>query len=125
MKSIKERIRNMREDKDIKQYVIADMLEMSQQQYSRYETGESEVPVRVLSILADYYEVSVDYLVGRKDTLYGVPGLEKQVTNAKNAGEVLDDILSLGADGREAVVEYIALQKMKECCLKRKYSRLN
>ena len=118
MKTTQELIRDMREDKDIKQLAIAEMLGMSQQQYSRYETGESEIPLRALVVLADYYGVSVDYLAGRKDCLYGVPGLDKKVTAEHTAGEVLNDILSLGAAGRAAVVEYITLQKMKESCAK-------
>ena len=120
MKPINELLRDMREDRDIKQIVIAEMLGMSQQQYSRYETGESELPLRALSILADYYCISVDYLMGRKDCFDGVPGLEKKVTGEHSAGEVLNDILSLGAAGRAAVVEYITLQKIKEADDKRK-----
>ena len=120
MKFIHERIRALREDRDLKQYVIAEMLEISQQQYSRYETGETEIPVRMLSVIARYYEVSVDYIVGHKDFLHGVPGLDKQVTKDKNAGQVLTDILSLEADSRETVVELIALLQTKECCAKRK-----
>ena len=120
MKPINELLREMREDRDIKQYVIAELLNMSQQQYSRYETGESELPLRALAVLADYYGVSADYLMGRKDCLSGVPGLDKKVAEGYTAEEVLNDILSLGAPGRTAVVEYIALQKMKKTCDEKK-----
>jgi len=113
MKPINELLHELRVDRDIKQYVIAELLGMSQQQYSRYETGESELPIRALSIIADYYCVSADYLIGRKEWSDGVPGLDKKVTEGCTAGEVINDIFSLGEEGRAAVVEYINLQKLK------------
>ena len=57
----------MREDRDLTQTQIADMLNMSQTGYSKYETGENDVPTRVLIALADFYDTSVDYLLGRVD----------------------------------------------------------
>ena len=57
----------MREDRDLTQTQIADMLNMSQTGYSKYETGENDIPTRVLSALADFYDTSVDYLLGRVD----------------------------------------------------------
>ena len=62
------RIREMREDRDLTQTQIADMLSMSQTGYSKYETGENDIPTRVLIALADFYDTSVDYLLGRVDT---------------------------------------------------------
>ncbi|MBQ7091856.1 MAG: helix-turn-helix transcriptional regulator [Clostridia bacterium] len=61
------RIREMREDRDLTQTQIADMLSMSQTGYSKYETGENDIPTRVLIALADFYDTSVDYLLGRVD----------------------------------------------------------
>ena len=61
------RIREMREDLDLTQTQIAEMLNMSQTGYSKYETGENDIPTRVLIALADYYDTSVDYLLGRVD----------------------------------------------------------
>ncbi|MBR4019565.1 MAG: helix-turn-helix transcriptional regulator [Clostridia bacterium] len=61
------RIREMREDRDLTQTQIADMLSMSQTGYSKYETGENDIPTRVLIALADFYGTSVDYLLGRVD----------------------------------------------------------
>ena len=60
-----ERIRNLQEDHDLKQATLAEYLSITQRAYSRYETGERAVPVEVLAKLADYYDVSVDYLIGR------------------------------------------------------------
>jgi len=61
------RLRDLREDKDLKQKNIADMLHIHQTTYSDYELGNLNVPITVLSVLADFYETSIDYLVGRTD----------------------------------------------------------
>ena len=62
-----KRIRDLREDRDLKQKDIANMLGMSQTGYSKYETGENDIPTAVLIRLADFYGTSVDYLLGRTD----------------------------------------------------------
>ena len=61
------RIRELREDRDLFQKDIAEMLSMSQTGYSKYETGENDIPTQVLIKLADFYGTSVDYLLGRTD----------------------------------------------------------
>lgn len=61
------RIRDLREDKDLKQKAIADYLMCDQSLYSKYERGEREIPLRLVIRLAEYYGVSVDYLVGLTD----------------------------------------------------------
>ena len=63
-----ERIRNLREDRDMKQEDIAKILNCSQACYSNYENGRRDIPSEVWNILADYYSVSVDYLMGRTNT---------------------------------------------------------
>ncbi len=61
------RIRDLREDADLNQTQIAKMLGMSQTGYSKYETGENDIPTAILIRLADYYNVSTDYLLNRTD----------------------------------------------------------
>lgn len=60
-----ERIRELREDHDLRQVDVAKLLGMSQTGYSKYETGENDVPTTILIKLADFYNVSTDYLLGR------------------------------------------------------------
>ena len=60
------RIRELREDRDLTLTALADYLGVRQTTYSKYELGRIEVPVEVLIKLADYYRVSLDYLVGRE-----------------------------------------------------------
>lgn len=62
-----KRLRDMREDKDLKQRELAEMLNVSQTTYSRYESGELDIPSATLIKLADFYNVSVDYILGRTD----------------------------------------------------------
>ena len=57
----------MREDKDLTQQQIANILLCDQSLYSKYERGEREIPLHLLIKLADYYNTSLDYLVGRID----------------------------------------------------------
>lgn len=62
-----ERIRGLREDNDLRQQDIAELLQTTQQVYSRYEKGTNEIPVRHLITLARFYRVSVDYILGETD----------------------------------------------------------
>jgi len=61
------RLRDLREDKDMTQTEIAKLLFTSQTVYSRYERGALTIPVEHLLILADFYKVSTDYILGRTD----------------------------------------------------------
>lgn len=62
------RIRDLREDKDLGQKEIAAHLLCDQSLYSKYERGERPLPLELAIQLADFYRVSLDYLVGRTDT---------------------------------------------------------
>lgn len=59
------RLRDMREDSDLTQASVASMLGIAQTVYSRYERGFQTIPLEHLIKLADYYNVSIDYLAGR------------------------------------------------------------
>ena len=58
------RIRDLREDKHLNQMQVAKMLGMSQTGYSKYETGENDIPTDILIKLARFYNTSIDYLLG-------------------------------------------------------------
>ena len=60
-----QRIRDLREDHDLKQKQLAEYLCCSQQVYSNYELGQRDIPTDVLIRLADFYKVSTDYLLGQ------------------------------------------------------------
>ena len=61
------RIRDLREDRDLTQKQVAQLLGMSQTGYSKYETGENDIPTAVLLKLADFYHTTTDYILGRTD----------------------------------------------------------
>lgn len=61
------RIRDLREDRDLTQTQVAKMLQMSQTGYSKYETGENDIPTSILIQLANFYETSIDYLLNQTD----------------------------------------------------------
>ena len=63
-----QRLRDMREDADMSQNDVAALLNTSQQQYSRWESGERELPMHHFITLAKHYNVSLDYLAGIIDT---------------------------------------------------------
>lgn len=62
-----KRIRDLREDHDLNQTQLAKILGMSQTGYSKYETGENDIPTQILIKLSKFYGTSIDYLLGQTD----------------------------------------------------------
>ncbi len=61
------RLKDLREDADVRQQTLADYLHIRQSTYSQYENGLRQIPLDVLTKLADYYRVSTDYILERTD----------------------------------------------------------
>ena len=61
-----QRIRDVREDNDLSQQQVADLLDITRQQYQLYESGKREMPMHLFIVLAKHYNVSLDYLAGLK-----------------------------------------------------------
>lgn len=114
MKVINEILRELREDHDLTQATVASVIGVQQQYYSKYETGEYEIPVRHIITLAKYYKITSDFLLGLTEFKENYDRLERPVTGDMTAGKILNDILSLNTDGRKAVIEYIDLLKLKQ-----------
>lgn len=76
------RLRELREDKDLFQKDIAKKLNMSQTGYSQYETETNDIPTDILKKLADFYDTSIDYLLYRTDNRTPYP---KSILNDKNS----------------------------------------
>lgn len=68
MNMYQNRLRDLREDKDLKQKQLAELLQVHQTTYSDYELGRLNIPISTLHALADFYDVSIDYLLGRTNT---------------------------------------------------------
>lgn len=63
-----QRLSDLRQDHDLTQQQVADILHCKREVYRRYEKGEREIPVSYAIMLAQFYHVSLDYLLGLKDT---------------------------------------------------------
>lgn len=62
-----QRIQDLRVDSDLTQKEMSEILHISQRSYSHYETGSRNIPIEMLIRIANYYHISLDYLVGRTD----------------------------------------------------------
>ena len=62
-----QRIKDLREDADLTQTELSKYLYISQRSYSHYENGTRDIPINVLIVIADFYNVSIDYLLGRSN----------------------------------------------------------
>ena len=67
------RIRDLREDKDMTQKQIGEIINMSQTGYNQYETGKNDIPTKVLIQLSQFYGTSIDYLLGLTDEIKPYP----------------------------------------------------
>lgn len=76
-----QRLKEIREDRDLTQKQISKVLNISQVVYSRYETGIRLIPIDKLVKLAEFYEVSLDYILGLTDEIKPYP---KSIINNKN-----------------------------------------
>ena len=67
MKIFAERLKRLRHDKNVKQYQVAEVLKVTRTQISDLENGKCTTTIEKMWLLADYFDVSVDYLIGRSD----------------------------------------------------------
>ena len=88
-----QRLKDLREDKDLKQYHISDLLHITRQQYQIYESGKREIPFHMAIKLADYYDVSLDYIAGRTNNKKGmyIPELSPEENKIINKYRMLDE----------------------------------
>ena len=68
-----KRLKDLREDNDLTQEIIANLLKITRPQYSLYETGKRDIPIDLLRIIAKFYNTSLDYIVGETDTFERYP----------------------------------------------------
>ena len=73
-----DRIRNLREDRDLTQSYMGKVLNISQRVYSNYETGTRSIPIDILSKIADFHDTSVDYLIERTNIKNPYPKQKKK-----------------------------------------------
>ncbi len=114
MKKCSEIIRELREDHDLNQKTAAKIIHTSQQQYSKYENGYVEIPLRGLVALADYYGVSADYLLGRAEHTASTQTLDTYLSSNAEIATMLSTMQQLSPESQSAIFEYVSLQALKE-----------
>lgn len=114
MKELRELIRDLREDHDLKQKEIADYLGVSQQTYSNYENGNREIPIWVVQQLSKYYKVSTDYLLGAETGYLGNTNLKSTYFGNITMHDVVYDIQQLNTKERRDLLKYIEFLKSTE-----------
>lgn len=109
------RMRTLREKKDLKQKRVADSLGISPYQLSRYEGGHSKPDPDLIVKIADFYEVSADYLLGREEPIDPLQYYKnKIVTEYPDINLMFKDMESLTADDMKEVYEYIKFKKSQK-----------
>ena len=78
VKEYRDILRELREDRDLKQFAVASVLGIDQRAYSRYENGVNELPLRHLKTLCEFYQVSADYILGLTNNPQIGPDLPKK-----------------------------------------------
>ena len=111
MKELRELIRDLRDDHDLKQKTVAAHLGISQQTYSNYENGRREIPIWVVVALAKYYKVSTDYLLGTDNSYLGNTNLKNHYLANVTMHDIMYDIQTLKGSSRKDLVRYIQYLK--------------
>lgn len=114
MDKIGERLHTLRERKELTQEEIAAYLHISQQNYSRYEKNQSELPLRYLEQLTKYYSVSADFLLGKTELEQLPPLLSEPLYGKITIGEFLNYILKFDKNSRRNLIEYTQYLRWKE-----------
>ena len=95
-------LKKLREKKGLSQQALADIFEISQQSVNKYENHETEPDIRMLTQLADFFETSVDYLVGNTDIQHKIEPVHPYELNAEEA-ELLEKYRMLRPEERERI----------------------
>lgn len=107
MKELREILRDLREDHDLKQETVANYLGIEQQSYSNYENGNRSIPIWAVVKLSDYYHVSTDYLLRAGSSSPGSPDLKTFYLNNTTLHDVLYDIQKLDTGNRKDLLRYL------------------
>ena len=107
MKELHVIIRDLREDRDLKQKTIAEYLGVSQQTYSNYENGRRAIPLWAVLELSKYFKVSTDYLLGADSSYLGSSNLRRKYLGDVTLHDVLFHIQNLDAGKRRDLLHFI------------------
>lgn len=107
MEIISERLRDLRVLNDKSQAEIASALGITQQIYSNYEIGRNDLPLRHLLALANLYDVSTDYILGRSVYQKVPPELTAPLTKHVSVGDLVSKIASFKPGSRQHLIHYV------------------
>ena len=107
-------ISELRAEKGIYQKELADYLKVSIGTVSNYEQGIHNPDFKTLCSIADFYEVSLDYLLGRTNIRARVDALDQQLTDSYTVADLLNTTLQLDSKSTHSLVEYIDLLLLKQ-----------
>lgn len=114
MKELNIIIRDLREDRDLKQKTVAEYLGISQQTYSNYENGRRDIPLWAVLKLSEYYKVSTDYLLGTDTSYMGSSNLSRKYLGDVTMHDVLFRIQKLDNEKRRELLQFIRFLGEKE-----------
>ena len=105
------RIRDIRNDRGLTQKQIAEILHVSQNTYSQYEIGTSRFPLDVVVKLAEFYDVTTDYLLGRTEYRCPPEALRRRVAIDFTVQDIINTVLELKPEARNSVVDFVKYMK--------------
>ena len=111
MDSICNRLKNLRESKNYKQIYVANYLGISQQNYSRYENGKREIPIRFLPLLSTLYGISADYILGLSINKNDYSIISQTIYSDKTLNEIINEISCLNEENITFLLKYIEFLK--------------
>lgn len=114
MKELRIIIRDLREDRDLKQKTVASYLGVSQQTYSNYENGHRDIPLWAILKLSEYYKVSTDYLLGIDADYAGNTNLSGKYLGNITMHDMVYDMQQLNTKSRHDLLRYIRFLKTEE-----------
>ena len=104
-----ERIKELRENINVSQSKLANDLLIGQSTMSEYENGVKQPPISVLIKIADYFNVSLDYLAGRTNIKMTIPTLQDKLVTESGNKVSISDIIQLDSNEKEAIINLIKL----------------
>ena len=106
------RLRELRDEKGVTQQVVGDALGITQQAVYNYENGVTEPDIDMLKAIANYFDVSIDYLVGHSNIRFSTTELESYKLNEQEAS-FIDSIRGFNDDYRKVLLELLRKTKSK------------
>lgn len=112
--SFGEKLYQLRVERGIYQKELAVYLKVSVGTISNYENGVHSPDLDALCLIADYFHVSVDYLLGRTEYTAPLEELNEELVNQYTVGSILNTIIELSPDSRQNLVKYLTMLKLYE-----------